>query len=42
MEEDVDTIITISKDMIGATDEAVMDTLEMLSEYDMCVETIKF
>ena len=40
MEEDVDTIITISKDMIGATDEAVMDTLGMLSEYDMCVETI--
>lgn len=33
MEEDVNTIITLSKDMIGATDETVIDTLGKLSEY---------
>ena len=32
MEEDVNTIITLSKDMIGATDETVIDTLGKLSE----------
>ena len=36
MEEDVNTIITLSKDMIGATDETVIDTLGKLSEYDIC------
>lgn len=35
MEEDVNTIITLSKDMIGATDETVIDTLGKLSEYDI-------
>ena len=39
MEEDVNTIITLSKDMIGATDETVIDTLGKLSEYDIYVET---
>lgn len=40
MEEDVNTIITLSKDMIGATDETVIDTLGKLSEYDIYVEDI--
>ena len=40
MEEDVNTIIILSKDMIGATDETVIDTLGKLSEYDIYVEDI--
>ena len=40
MEEDVNTIITLSKDMIGVTDETVIDTLGKLSEYDIYVEDI--
>lgn len=40
MEEDVNTIITLSKDMIGATDETVIDILGKLSEYDIYVEDI--
>lgn len=31
---------TLSKDMIGATDETVIDTLGKLSEYDIYVEDI--
>ena len=38
--KDVNTIITLSKDMIGATDETVIDTLGKLSEYDIYVEDI--
>ena len=40
MEEDVNTIITLSKDMIGATDETVIDTLGKLSEYDILFLTV--
>ena len=38
--DSVNTIITLSKDMIGATDETVIDTLGKRSEYDIYVEDI--
>lgn len=45
MEEDVNTIITLSKDMIGATDETVIDTLgnsvNMISMWRILMENLK-
>ena len=40
MEEDVNTIITLSKDMIGATDETVIDTLLMCVQIMVDTETL--
>lgn len=40
VEEDVNTIVTFSKDMIGDSDKSIIDTIGMLNGYDLYIESV--
>lgn len=40
VEEDVSTIVTFSRDMIGDSDKSIIDTISMLEGYDLYVESV--